>query len=59
MSTADGADTPAEVVDLACQRLMSRWGVSEKVARGMIAIEKLGVPQTNPPDSSQAQGPTR
>jgi hypothetical protein len=37
---------PALAVDLVSQRLMSRWGVSENAARGMIAIEKLGVSRT-------------
>ena len=49
---------PALAVDLVSQRLMSRWGVSENAARGMIAIEKLGVSRTTSPDSSQAQGST-
>jgi hypothetical protein len=47
---------PALAVDLVSQRLMSRWGVSENAARGMIAIEKLGVSRTTSPDSSQAPG---
>jgi hypothetical protein len=38
-------DVSGTTVDLACQHLMSRWGVSEKVARGMIAIEGLGSPK--------------
>ena len=33
---------PARAIDLICQRLMSRWNVSEKAARGMIAIEQSG-----------------
>jgi hypothetical protein len=45
-SGQDGSDKSPEVVDLVCQRLMSRWGVSENAARGMIAIEKLAVPRT-------------
>ena len=33
---------PARAIDLVCQRLMSRWNVSEIAARGMIAIEQFG-----------------
>jgi hypothetical protein len=55
-STTDGTDTSPEVVDLVCQRLMSRWGVSEKTARGMIAIELFGVARTKPPGHPRFRG---
>jgi hypothetical protein len=45
-----------EAVDLVCQRLMSRWGVSEKAARGMIALEQFGGACTKSPGQPRFRG---